>query len=235
MRDHYVCLKQVVALSIDYDGCGDVHNNYEHPDISLDDPKEWPRVRPFSILFRRPADLHTHRKRLQFWGTIKRATGRKVPRICMSGSARVVYQRPLIREQDGMAHTVVIDHALREHGFPGIDLRALQKQDGGIMNYSPSSITWPHEHETVRSKMSIVREQILFIKSIFPHSHVVFVFIDDIYAVLLAKAIRRSGDHTIPENVTLHLIHYESFDAETAIPSTDPECVTSNVVLWSKR
>ena len=235
MRDGHLGQREVVALSIDYDGCGDVHNRHEHPDVSLDGGADWPRVRPFAVLRPLPPSKHVRRKRNQFWAAVRRAcSGKRAPSLCMSGSARVVYQRPLTREQDGMAHTVVLDTALRKHGFPGIALEALQRRDGGQLTYSPYVVPWPSETEVVRSKMSIVREQMLLTRRLFPGAHVVFVFIDDLYAVRLADAIRRNGAGTVPPWCTLHLIHYESFDPETATPTSPPERVRDNVVLWSK-
>ena len=100
------------------------------------------------------------------------------------------------------------------------------------MTYSSHSVPWHGESEVVRSKMSIVREQIRLVRSIYPQSHIVFVFIDDIYAVGLADAIRRNGNSLIPPNTTLHLIQYESFDERTTVPSTGPERVKENVLLW---
>lgn len=84
-------------------------------------------------------------------------------------------------------------------------------------------------------KMSIVRQQMLFAQRLHPRMHIVFVFIDDLYAVRLRDAIRRNGTDVIPHNTTLHLVHYESFDPSTAITQIDPDIVKENVLFWSKQ
>lgn len=228
-------VKRVIALSIDYDGCGDILNDYI-PDPLPEKGNEWPRVRPFPSLKRRQPSLHVRRKRVQFWNVLGRAMGgrRVVPDICMSGSARILYQSPLVREQDGVAHAIVLDEVLRSRGFPPLELKALHQKDGGIVPYSERGM--PRVDELVRGKMTIIRDQVRLSRALRPEGQLHFVFIDDIYATKIARALRLHNTYRIvPDDVILHLIHYESFDPSTHVDvDALPLRIRPNVFYWPK-
>ena len=228
-------VKRVVALSLDYDGCGDVVNDYI-PDPLPARGNEWPRVRPFAVLKRRQPSMHVRRKRVQFWNVIARAIGGRstVPDVCMSGSARILYQTPLVREQDGVAHAIVLNEALLSRGFPPLELRALHQKDGGIVPYSERGM--PHVDELVRGKMAIVRDQTKLVRGLHPVGQIHLVFVDDIYATKIARALRTHKSYRIvPDDVILHLVHFESFDSSTHVDmEAMPVAIRPNVFYWPK-
>lgn len=158
--------------------------------------------------------------------------GQVVPDVCMSGSARILYQSPLVREQDGVAHFVVLSDALVARGFPALEPRALHKKDGGIIPYSERGM--PRVDELVRGKMAIIRDQSRLVRALYPKGQIHFVFVDDIYATRVADALRtHSLYRLIADDVVLHLVHYESFNPSTRVNmNASPVSVRSNVFYW---
>lgn len=229
--------RPIVALSLDYDGCSDVLNDFVADPIETH-TREWPRVRPFSVLKHKAPNAHKRQKREQFWAVIARIIGtHTVPDVCMSGSARVLYQHPLRREQDGIAHTVVLSNALAMRGMPLIDLRALGRRDGGTIDYRiPPSIAALPVDETVHGKLSILYHQLQFVRRLHRRGHIHLVFLDDIYATKVARTLRLHPDFAfVPNDATLHLVHYESFDPSTRVrENARPVRVRENVFYWPK-
>jgi len=233
--------RPVVALSLDYDGCSDVLNDFVPNPIETH-TGEWPRVRPFSVLRQRRLSAHVQRKRAQFWAVIARIIGtHTVPDVCMSGSARILYQHPLHREQDGIAHTVVLDDALAMHGMPILDLRALGRRDGGTIDYrTPRFIAdLPVDDtvdDTVHGKLSILYHQLQYVRRLHRRGPIHLVFLDDIYATKIARTLRLHPNFAfVPHDAMLHLVHYESFDPSTRVrENAQPLQVRENVFYWPK-
>lgn len=237
-------MRPAIALSIDYDGCGQVFSNF------ADDPLPYtsgafPRVRPSIGLERVAPSSRVLKKRYQFWAMVLRATEGNKPHVCMSGSARVIYQDPGDREQDGIAHTDVLDEAVTRARMPGIDLTALRMRvakDGspfgpGRLVYDERDATRPSGLSTeVVGKLTIIKTQVEFVQKKFPGRPITFVFVDDIYATAIANALRSHPRyHFLPSDVTLHLIHYESHRPHSVVDlEAEPISVRRNVRLWSK-
>lgn len=228
----------LVALSIDYDGCGGVFNRHFHPRVSSDTTDN--PVVPLSRLRKRMSTQHDDRKRVQFWLRVGQAMEWATPDICMSGSARIAYQEPGILEQDGMDHVEVLSNAMIERGFPRIDPRALQRhpqRSQRLLDIHAKKILWPNEKEEVRTKMSIVCEQIDFIRRKHPVGKrpIRFVFVDDIHADTLMTALKdNTWSPPSLRGVELHLVHYQSYDDSTSCGHHRPVRVKKNVYFWEK-
>lgn len=127
------------------------------------------------------------------------------PALVMSGSARIVYQTPGKFEQDGLSHVEMQNEGLRMRGFTvRIDKRALR------IPYDYNSVHAPGYEDTARAKMDIVLRQIRYAQEYLNVKELLFVFVDDIYASVLADMFV-SFPHLAPRGVTVHLVHYKSF------------------------
>ena len=229
-------IKQIVAFSFDYDGCTDILNDFiPNPLPTRNDL--FPRVRPFTVLHRRQLSRHDRLKCAQLWNVIARALGgHRIPDVVMSGSARILYQNPLVREQDGIAHTVVLNNTLLNRGYPPVELRALHQKDGGSLSYSTRGT--PRVKAETRGKIAIVRDQAKLVRALHPTAaRIQFVFVDDIYATKIAEVLRANPEYRIvPNDVTLHLIHYESSDPLVAVDmNAASQKIRQNVFYWPMR
>ena len=85
-----------------------------------------------------------------------------------------------------------------------IDSRALH------IPYDCNSVHAPGYKEVARVKMDIVLRQIRYAQKRLNVKKLLFVFVDDIYASVLADMFA-SFPHLAPRDATVHLVHYESF------------------------
>ena len=216
----------VIVLSIDYDGCGDVLSDVIPPAISHIG-HTWPAVVDIDTLTERPMTPHLRAKRDEFWRIVHTICSNRRPNIIMSGSARLVYQDPARFEQDAVDHMAVLDRAIQAHGFGRLDHNS--NPNRGKIRYDANSIPWNADEE-VRSKMSIVREQMRYVRRRFPNHHIRFIFIDDIYATKLENELSRRS-LLLPLNVSLHLVHFQSFSSVGS--SITASVVCPGVKLWS--
>jgi hypothetical protein len=186
-----------VVWSLDYDNCADALRAWSLP--KLTPGVGWPYVRDTNTLKRRTPN----KKRVaEFWNTIEHVSKHTTPSLVMSGSARIVYQSPGMYEQDGMSHVDVLDDGLETRGYNvRVDRNALH------LEYKAIDTKGFDEH--ARFKMNIVLQQIRYAQTKLPTQAIQFVFIDDIYAPVLANMfVNYPG--LCPQNVTLHLVHFVS-------------------------
>lgn len=76
--------------------------------------------------------------------------------------------------------------------------------------YDYRSVRAPGYEDTARAKMDIVLRQIRYAQKRLNVKKLLFVFVDDIYASVLADMFV-SFPHLAPRGATVHLVHYESF------------------------
>ena len=195
-----------VVWSLDYDGASDVHATRVPRGVpSVQFGKPWPRVLKTETLPRRTPDP---RRVHDFWKTLEYASGSKRPAsLIMSGSARVVYQTPGKFEQDGISHVDMQDEGLRAHGY-GPTVRV--DRHAHTLNYNASDVVIDNFDMVARAKMDIVRKQIQYAKRKLRVTSLLFVFVDDIYASVLAKMFAAKPS-LLPQGVRIHLVHFESF------------------------
>lgn len=191
-----------VVWSWDYDGASDVLRTRRPDPDPIATGEYWPRVKKTSLLtYKNPDTNHLH----EFWRTMTHTSGSAQPALVMSGSARVVYQTPGKFEQDGLSHVAMQNEGLRMRGFTvRIDRRALH------IHYDHRSVHAPGFDEHSRAKMDIVLRQIRYSQKRLHVKKLLFVFVDDIYASVLADMFV-SFPRLAPRDVIVHLVHYESF------------------------
>jgi hypothetical protein len=144
----------------------------------------------------------------------------------MSGSARIVYQKPGEFEQDGLSHVDMQNEGLRRRRYPHhvhIDTDALH------LPYDYHSVRAQGFDEPSRAKMDIVLRQIRYAQKLLKVSKLRFVFVDDIYASVLADMFV-SFPNLAPRGVTIHLVHYESF-RDRRIPLSRTREIISGVLF----
>ena len=144
----------------------------------------------------------------------------------MSGSARLLSQTPGKFEQDGLSHVDMQNEGLRAH--PGtshvrIDTAALH------LRYDYSRVDVPTFDKTARAKMDIVLEQIKYAQKRLKVKKLRFIFVDDIYASVLADMFE-AFPRLAPCGVTVHLVHFESF-RDRRIPSPSTHMVIPGVLF----
>lgn len=194
----------VVVVSLDYDGASDVLRTRVPSPGPVAHGQNWPSVKPTSSLS--PEIPNSSRVR-EFWNTLLHASGPTVPSLVMSGSARIVYQTPGKFEQDGLNHVDMQNEGLRRRRYPHVDTDALH------LPYDYRSVSAPGFDATSRAKMDIVLRQIQYAKNrleVKKGRRLLFVFVDDIYASILADMFVLFP-RLAPRDVTVHLVHYESF------------------------
>tara|TARA_B110001450_G_scaffold253022_1_gene275761 strand:+ start:7106 stop:7537 length:432 start_codon:yes stop_codon:yes gene_type:complete len=141
----------------------------------------------------------------------------------MSGSARIVYQTPDKFEQDGLSHVDMQNHGLRMHNANvRIDREALH------LAYEP--VFAPGYDLPSRFKMDIVLRQIKYAQNRLGVEQLLFVFVDDIYASVLANMFV-SYPKFAPEGATVHLVHYESF-RDRIHPLSDGREIITRVLFY---
>lgn len=205
MRDQLPCVVNV--LSIDYDGCGDTFD--EWGDVK-DVEKTHRRgcVQPLSGLPHIPPTSGQTRKQYEFRMRICSVLKQRKPEYVFSGSARIVYQDVFKREQDGKPHVDVLSRAMvYKLKYPSLCHSALRRGDGGVIQYDPYDVPWPNREEILRSKMTIVLQQMLHARP--DNGRVNFVFVDDIYARGLAEVLLQDAS-LVPEWAELHLVEFIS-------------------------
>lgn len=195
----------LVVWSWDYDGATDVLRTRHPSPGPVAHGQYWPEVvKPTSSLkLESPNSFRVG----EFWRTLLHASGSTVPSLVMSGSARIVYQTPGKFEQDGLSHVDMQNEGLRRRQYPDhvrVDTNALH------LPYDYRSVSAPGFDEPSRAKMDIVLRQIRYAQSRLRVKKLLFVFVDDIYASVLADMFV-SFPHLAPRGVTVHLVHYESF------------------------
>jgi hypothetical protein len=170
------------------------------------------------------------RRRADFWFAMKAALHGNDPDLTMSGSARVIYQRPKQYEQDGMDHTEVLSKGLDEHGWPTLDLGALHTHSpGGRIAYDPAWLhsTYPGADSHTLGKLDLVIRQMRYARRLL-NARVHFVFVDDIYAEKLAHLLRTNAS-VLPDDTTLHLVAFESpYKRQVSLNAT--EVVTPRIL-----
>lgn len=198
-----------VVWSWDYDGATDVlRTRRPSPPRRVPHGQSWPTVVPTSSL--KLETPNTYRVG-EFWRTLLHASGPTIPSLVMSGSARVVYQIPGKFEQDGLSHVDMQNEGLRRRKYPAhvrVDTDALH------LPYDYRHVRAPGFDEPSRAKMDIVLRQIRYAQKRLNVKKMLFVFVDDIYASVLADMFV-SLPHLAPRDVTIHLVHYESFRDRT--------------------
>lgn len=229
MGDYIISMDDVIVLSIDYDSCGDILSNVNPP--TLIRPRgEWPPVVELSTLTPRKITQSVANKRNEFWRVVDQLTSNRAPDNVMSGSARLLYQRPGSNEQDGVPHMDVLDSAIRER-YPGcrLDRNAAKVRDNGKLKYSERSIHVKASRE-ILGKLSIVNEQMRYVRRIFPGKHIRFIFLDDIYAEKLSRVL---GQNTvrIQPNTSLHLVPFDSY-ARVKFRNRRGSEVSDSVYFW---
>ena len=175
-----------------------------------------PRTRVRPLLVRRKLTKHQKKKQAEFWKVV---VDPFLPiQHIYSGSARIVSQHVGYEEQDGKPHMEILSRAMKSRNLPPLDVRALpHTQTGGTIQYTMSLLDHPKE---VATKWAIIREQMILSKT--PR----FVFVDDIYATMLADYLLSRQD-LIPVHVEqLHLIWYES---------TRPVSISGRMVIQDGR
>ena len=189
-----------VAWSWDYDGASDVlRTRRPHPSSKNGGVCA---VVPCASLREETPDA---RRVAAFWDSLARASP-DVPALVMSGSARVYYQRPGEFEQDGIDHVAMQDEGLRRHGLRvRVDRHALAlPYDRGHGVHAPG---FP---DTARAKMDLVLKQVAHAQAVLGREDVVFVFVDDIYATVLADMFAQYHPRLVPpRGATVHLVHFE--------------------------
>lgn len=213
----------VVVWSWDYDGATDVLRTRTPSPALVAQGQDWPEVVPTSSL-----ELETPNSYRvgEFWRTLLHASGSTVPSLVMSGSARVVYQTPGKFEQDGLSHVDMQDEGLRRRQYPHhvrVDRNALH------LRYNYTKLIAAGFNETSRAKMDIVLRQIRYAQSRLRVKKLLFVFVDDIYASVLADMFV-TFPNLAPRGVTVHLVHYESF-RDRRIPLTRSREVIPGVLF----
>ena len=192
-----------VVWSWDYDGATDALRTRRPSPRRVPRGQLWPTVVPTSSL--ELESPNTYRVG-EFWRTLLHASGPTVPSLVMSGSARVVYQTPGKFEQDGLSHVDMQNEGLRRRKYPShvrIDTDALH------LPYDYRSVHAPGFDEHSRAKMDIVLRQIRYAQKRLHVKKLLFVFVDDIYASVLADMFV-SFPNLAPRDVIVHLVHYES-------------------------
>lgn len=193
-----------IVWSWDYDGASDVLRTRRPSPARVPHGQSWPTVVPTSSL--KLETPNTYRAG-EFWRTLLHVSGPTPPSLVMSGSARVVYQTPGKLEQDGLSHVDMQDEGLRRRKYPAhvrVDRDALH------LPYDYRSVRARGFDEPSRAKMDIVLRQIRYAQSRLNVKKLLFVFVDDIYASVLADMFV-SFPRLVPHDVTVHLVHYESF------------------------
>lgn len=141
----------------------------------------------------------------EFWNTLAHASGPRQPDLVMSGSARVVYQFPGKFEQDGLDHVAVQNMGLKNKGLSvRVNTAALN------LPYNFKNVRAPGFEVVARAKMDIVLQQIRFAQTRLRTKKLLFVFIDDIYASVLADMFA-AHPYLAPPDVDIHLLHYVSY------------------------
>ena len=196
--------ESIVVWSWDYDGASDVLRTRRPSPGRIPHGQSWPAVVPTSSL-----DLETPNPYRvdEFWDTLLHASGTTLPSLVMSGSARVVYQTPGKFEQDGLSHVDMQNEGLRRRGYPSrvrIDTTALH------LRYAHHHLSVPGFDEHACAKMDIVLRQIRHAQEKLKVKKLLFVFVDDIYASVLAEMFH-AFSHLKPPDVTVHLVEYQSF------------------------
>jgi len=95
--------------------------------------------------------------------------------------------------------------------------------------YDYHSVHAPGYEETARAKMDIVLRQIRYAQKRLKVQKIRFVFVDDIYASVLADMFV-SFPRLAPRDVTVHLVHYESF-RDRRIPLSRTRMVIPGVLF----
>lgn len=127
------------------------------------------------------------------------------PALVMSGSARVLHQIPGKYEQDGLSHVAMQNVGLRMRGMTvRVDRHALN------LHYNYRLVYAPGYDNAARAKMNIVLRQIEHAQERLGVKKLLFVFVDDLFASVLASMFA-SFPNLAPRNVTVHLVHFESF------------------------
>lgn len=192
----------VVVWSWDYDGASDVVRSLT-PRTGLvpAHPKGWPRVDMYDLERETPNPAQLK----EFWDTLAHASGPGEPAMVMSGSARIVYQVPGKFEQDGLNHVTMQNEGLRRRGFSvRVDRAALR------LSYNYQNVKMSQFEDAARAKMDIVLQQIRHAQNHLRTKKILFVFVDDIYASVLADMFVSRPD-LVPSHVTIHLVHYVSY------------------------
>ena len=145
----------------------------------------------------------------EFWNTMNYVSGPGEPHMVMSGSARIIYQVPGKFEQDGMSHVAMQNAGLERRGFSVRVNRAALR-----LPYNLRSVNAPGFEEVARAKMDIVLQQIRHAQNYLNNKKILFVFVDDIYASILADMFA-SYPNLVPPHVTIHLVHYVSYRPRT--------------------
>ena len=146
------------------------------------------------------------------------------PSLVMSGSARILSQTPGEYEQDGLSHVEMQNIGLANHSYTiRIDPNALN------LPYNYKRIHAAGYEDHARAKMDIVLQQVKYAKRRV-NTHVLFVFVDDIYASVLADMFRTYPE-LAPCGATVHLVHFESFRNRVTRPLKTEQIVCG--VLFS--
>lgn len=191
-----------VVWSWDYDGATDVvRTRTPRTGLTQAHANEWPRVNMSGLDKETPDPVQLK----ELWDTLVHASGPGEPVMVMSGSARIVYQVPGKFEQDGISHVAMQNEGLRRRGFSVRVNRAALRLP---YNYQNVKI---HGFDSVaRAKMDIVLQQIRHAQNYLRTQNILFVFVDDIYASILADMFISHPD-LVPPHVTIHLVHYVSY------------------------
>lgn len=204
MRDQWVSLcgarNRAIVWSWDWDGATDVLRtrtpNPEPPGRG----QLWPTVKKTHLLNPETPDA----LRLdEFWKTMCHVSGNQKPSMVMSGSARIVYQTPGLYEQDGLDHIAMQDVGLSRRGYTNVRV----DRDALRLPYNHNNVYAPGYEDTARAKMDIVLQQIRYAQSKLSRE-LIFVFVDDIYASVLARMFA-SYPRLVPKHVVIHLVHFE--------------------------
>jgi hypothetical protein len=199
---------EMTVWSLDYDGCSDVMRTRMPAPDAPEYGGKWPRVKEASRL---PLARPNADRLREFWQVMTNVSVHGPPALVMSGSARVVYQFPGEFEQDGLSHVAMQNEGLRMRGYSmSVDTPSLH------LNYNFTRIAGLDTYTTTaRAKMDIVLQQINYAKSLkkkkkIQVEQIRFVFVDDIYAPVLAEMFRQRPS-LVPKNVTIHLVEYVSY------------------------
>ena len=211
-----------VVWSWDYDGASDVlRTRCPNPRPVVERGRLWPRV-TYDHAHEVPDAFRVN----DFWNALEHVSATVVPAMVMSGSARILSQDPGRFEQDGLCHVAMQNEGLRRRGVAArVDRAALR------LPYDFRCVDAPGYPDAARAKLDIVLRQIRHART---RLNLVgplrFVFVDDIYAPVLAEMLARYPALAPPRNTTLHLVHFKSF-ADRRIPLSRTREVLPNVTF----
>lgn len=209
-----------VVWSLDYDGASDVVRT-RFPDLT--NGYTLKAVKTWSMPMETPNASRVN----DFWRTmtsVSELAGGEHPSLVMSGSARILYQEPGKLEQDGLGHVDMQNVGLEKH-FETTDVKIDEKALNLTYTYKDSSLI----HDPRDAKMDIVLKQIKYAQTKLGTERLRFVFVDDIYAIKLATMFK-ANPRRLPNDVTLHLVHFESFRNREGRPPRHK--VTDRVFLY---